>query len=57
MTAMHSNLSSHLIEMKRAEILRLAAEARPRPERRSRRRLSLRWRRGADGRAPRVAPA
>jgi hypothetical protein len=55
MTSMHPNLSSHLLEMKRAEISR--ADLRPRPERRARRRLTLRWRRRADRRARRVAPA
>jgi hypothetical protein len=55
MLSMHPNLSSHLLEMKRAEVQR--AQAQIRPERRSRRRLSLRWRRRAARRAQRVAPA
>ncbi len=52
---MQPNLSAHLLEMQRAEILR--ADGHPRTERRTRRRPSLRWRRRADRRARRVAPA
>jgi hypothetical protein len=52
---MAPNLSSHLVDLMRAEAQR--AQPRPRLERRPRRRLTLRWRRRADRRARRVAPA
>jgi hypothetical protein len=55
MLSMTPNLSSHIADMMRAEARR--AEPHPRPERRARRRLTLRWRRRADRRARRVAPA
>jgi hypothetical protein len=55
MLSMSPNLSSHIVEMMRAETQR--AQPHPRPERRARRRLTLRWRRRADRRARRVAPA
>ena len=54
---MQPNLSADLLEMRRADILRAQAQSHPRPERRPRRRLSLRWRRRAGRHGRRVAPA
>jgi len=53
---MHPNLSSHLIETRRAELLRAASS--PHPEHAPRRRLQIRWRRRTEAAAAprRLAP-
>jgi hypothetical protein len=55
MLSMSPNLSFQMVDLLRAEAER--AHRHPRPERPARRRLTLRWRRRADRRTRRVAPA
>jgi hypothetical protein len=55
MLCMHPNLSSQIVDLMRPAAA--VAQPHPRPERRTRRRLTLRRRGRADPRAHRVAPA